>query len=213
MYGQQAGFRLPTNVRRYYETDLWSTWRFPDGFALAGINRDLYTYQTGAAGGNLAGVASIAETNMDEAGRIASGLAYTVRQVGIEALYDDSWPVVGADLRNVSNNLVPAWRFLNTEIPIATTSIIGQLGGIFGSTADTGAVMGGSGGSRLFANLGAGTGWTYAELPVLLPANTTFALRLTFGSLAIAVDGGANNSNLLIRGHSVGVATSAVPEG
>jgi hypothetical protein len=92
-------------------------------------------------------------------------------------------------------------------------SLIGQGGGIFGATADTGAVEGGSGGSRFAFNNGAGSTWVNHELPVLLPANTSFALQIQFGTNAIAVDGGTNSSNLIIRSHLVGVATSAVPEG
>ncbi len=213
MYGQMAGFRLPTNVKRYYEADLWSSYYFLNAAALAGLTRDLFSVKQGGSGQGFPNPLSIAETNMAEAGRIASGLAYTVRQVAIEPLYDDSYPVVGADLRNLLNNAVPIWKFLNTTVEIATVSLIGQGGGIFGSTADTGAVEGGSGGSRIALNNGAGSTWVYHELPVLLPANTTFSLQIAFGDSAIAVDGGSNNSNFIIRAHLVGVATSAVPEG
>lgn len=215
MFGQKAGFRLPTNVQRYYEADLWASYYFVNAAALSGINRDLYAAQVGGAGaGYPAGTTlSISATNMVEQSRIASGLAYTVRQVAIELLYDDNYPVVGADLRNVLNNCAPVWRFLNTTVEISTVSLIGQGGGIFGTTADTGAVEGGLGGSRIALNNGAGSTWVYHELPVLLPANTTFALQLQFGTLASAVDGGTNSSDLIIRSHLVGVATSAVPEG
>jgi len=213
MYGQMAGFRLPTNVKRYYEADLWSSYYFLNGAVLAGLTRDLFSTKQGGTGQGWPNPMSIAETNMAEAGRIASGLAYTVRQVAVEPLYDDSWAVVGADLRNLLNNCVPIWKFLNTTVEIATVSLIGQGGGIFGSTADTGAVEGGSGGSRIALNNGAGSTWVYHELPVLLPANTSFSLQLSFGDSAIAVDGGINSSNLVIRTHLVGVATSAVPEG
>lgn len=212
MWGQQAGFRLPTNVRRFYEADLWSAYYWADGATLSGIHRDLFSVKQGGSGQGWPSPLSIAETNMAEAGRIASGLAYTVRQVALEPYYVDSYPLVGAELRNILNNCVPIWKFLNTTVEIATASLIGQGGGIFGSTADTGAVEGGSGGSRIALNNGGGSTWVYHELPVLLPANTTFSLQLHFGDNAIVVDGGSNNSALSIRVHLIGVATSAVPE-
>lgn len=212
-FGQQAGMKLPTNVRRYYEGDLWSAYRFADATALADLTRDVFTVATGGTSQGWTAPLSIAETNMAEAGRIANGLAYTVRQVAIDPYYVDSYPLVGADLRNLLNNLVPIWKFLNTEIEISSVSLIGAGGGIFGTTADTGAAEGGSGGSRIALNNGAATTWVYHELPVLLPAGTSFTLRFRFGSNAIAVDGGTNNSALAVRAHLVGVATSAVPEG
>jgi len=150
---------------------------------------------------------------MEEGGRIASGLAYTVRQVAIEPIYDDVWPVVHADIKNLQYSCVPTWRFLNTEVEISPVALIGQGGGIFGTSADTGAADGGLGGSRIALNNGAGQTWIYYELPVLLPANTTFSLRLRFGANAVVIDGGRNTSNLIVRGHLIGVITSAVPQG
>jgi hypothetical protein len=213
-YGQQAGMRLPTEVKRYYEGDLWSTHFFADAAPLASLIRPLYSVAIGGTGQGFGAVSlDIAHTNMEEAGRIASGLAYTVRQVGIECCYDDNWGICRADLQNVRFYCVPTWKFLNTEVPIAPVSLIGEGGGIFGSTADTGGAEGGLGGSRMVLNNGAGQTWCYYELPVLLPANTTFSLRLMFGALATVVDGGLNNSDLLIRAHLIGVVTSAVPQG
>jgi len=212
-YGQQAGFNLPTNVKRYYEADLWSSYFFRDPPVTSGIERNLFTVANGGTCLGFPQTLSLSETNMAESGRIASGLAYTVRQVAIEPLYDNCYPVVGADLRNLLNNFTPVWKFLNTEVEIATVSLIGQGGGIFGTSADTGAVEGGSGGSRIALNNGAGSTWVYHELPVLLPANTTFKLVLKVGQYGIPIDGGIGNSNLIVRAHCIGVATSAVPEG
>lgn len=213
MWGQQAGMRLPTEVKRYYEGDLWSTHAFADGAALANQTFEVFTTQRGQQGQGFAAALSIAETSMREGGRIAAGLAYTVRQVAVEPSYNDNWAIVRAELQNLANYLVPIWSFLNTEIEISTASLIGQGGGIFGSTADTGAADGGAGGSRIALNMGAGQTWVYHELPVLLPANTTFSVLLRFGSGALVVDGGTNNSTLRIRVHLIGVATSAIPQG
>ena len=213
MFGQQAGMRLPTEVRRYYEGDLWSTFLRADAAALADQNWAFFSTPIGQTGQGFGVPMSISETNMEEAGRIASGLAYTVRQVAIEPNYDDNFEVVRADISALQTFCVPVWKFLNTEVEIAPVALIGQGGGIFGSTADTGAAEGGSGGSRIILNNGAGQTWIYHELPVLLPANTTFSLRLKFGSTAPVVDGGTNNSDLITRAHLIGVVTSAVPQG
>ena len=213
MFGQQAGMRLPTEVKRYYEGDLWSSQFFANAAATANLDRPHFTVPVGQQGQGFAAALSISETNMEEGGRIASGLAYTVRQVAIEPIYDDVWPVVHADIKNLQYSCVPTWRFLNTEVEISPVALIGQGGGIFGTSADTGAADGGLGGSRIALNNGAGQTWIYYELPVLLPANTTFSLRLRFGANAAAIDGGRNTSNLIVRGHLIGVITSAVPQG
>lgn len=213
MWGQQAGMRLPTEVRRYFEGDLWSAFFFTNGAATANTTNEVFTTRLGQQGQGFPAALSIAETNMREAGRIASGLAYTVRQVAIEPQYDDCFGVVRADMINLQLNCVPIWSFLNTEVEIAPVSLVGQGGGIFGSTADTGAAEGGLGGTRFFINNGAGQTWVYHELPVLLPANTTFSVRLRFGASAVVINGGTNASDLIVRTHLIGVATSAVPQG
>lgn len=212
--GQLASFRLPTSVQRYYESDFWSTYYFADATALATqTNVELFKTQIGAQGQGFPTSLSISETNMSEPGRIPSGLAFTTYQVALEPKYDNNYGVVRADMLNLAFYMVPQWSFLNTTVDIAPTALIGQGGGIFGATADTGAADGGSGGSRFIFNNGAGGTWVYHQLPVLLPANTTFSIKLLFGRSAAAVDGGPGNSNLLIRAHMLGVATSAVPEG
>ena len=214
MFGQQAGMRLPTEVQRYYESALWSTQLYADATALAGRASDsLFGTRKGGNGNGFAASLTIAETNMDEAGRIASGLAFTTRQVACEVRYTDNFPMCHMDLANVQKNLVLTWSFLNTFVHIAPVNLIGQGGGIFGTTADTGAADGANGGSRTILNNGAGQTWIYHELPVLLPANTTFSVQLQWGGLATAVDGGVNNSAMEIRGSLIGVATSAIPEG
>ena len=214
MYGQQAGMRLPTEVQRFYEGALWSSYRYADATALAGRAADsLFGVRKGGNGQGWPASLTIAETNMEEAGRIATGLAFTTRQIACEVRYADNWPMVHVDLANVQLNLVLTWKFLNTFVDIAPVNLIGQGGGIFGSTADTGAADGGSGGSRTILNNGAGQTWIYHELPVLLPANTTFSMQLQWGGNATVVDGGVNNSAMVIRVSLIGVATSAVPEG
>lgn len=211
-YGQQAGMTVPTNVKRYYEADLWSSRFFAQGSATANGIFDLYSSSIGSTATGFPAPLTIAETNMVESNRIATGLAFTVRQVAIEPMYDDATSVCQQDLRNVLNVFVPVWKFLNTDIEIAPVALIGQGGGVFGTTADTGAVEGTTG-SRIALNNGASSTWVYHELPVLLPANTNFRLQLRTGQFGQAVDGGAQDANMIIRGHCIGVATSAVPEG
>lgn len=213
MWGQNAGMRLPTEVKRFYEGDLWSTYLWADGTALANSTFEIFTTQKGQQGQGFAVALTISETNIREGGRIAAGLAFTTRQVAIEPSYNDNRPMVRAEIQNLQNFMVPIWSFLNTEVEVAPTSVVGQAGGIFGTSADTGAVEGGAGGSRIALNNGAGQAWVYHELPVLLPANTTFSVLLRFGSGALVVDGGLGNSALRVRGHLIGVATSAIPQG
>lgn len=212
-FGQMAPGRLPTDIKRYYEGGLWSTYYFADGAALANVTAGLFTTPQNATGQGFPTPLSLSETNLAESNRIAAGLAFTVRSLAIEPHYDDNYPMVRADLQNLQAYCVPQWSFLNTTIDVAPVSLVGQGGGIFGSTADTGAVEGGQGGSRIILNNGAGQSWVYGELPILLAPNTTFTLNLKFGSGARVVDGGTNNSNLLVRGTLLGVITSAVPVG
>lgn len=212
-YGQMAPMFLPTGVRRFYEGDLWSSYYFAQGAATANTTNDLYSTPRGQQGQGWPTPLSIAETNMREGGRIANGLAFTVRQLACELKYTNNWGLTRVDILNFQKNAVPVWSFLQSEVEVAPVALIGQGGGIFGATADTGAVEGGAGGSRTILNMGAGQTWIYHELPVLLPAGVSFNLVLKFGSGGIAIDGGLGTSNLMFRAHLLGVATSAIAPG
>lgn len=212
MFGQQAGLRLPTEITRYYEGAMWSSYYFADAAVLAGTEQDLFSDKTGSSGGNFPNPLSIAETNMKESGRIANGLAFTVRQIALEPRYVDNYPMVRAEIANIQKNCIIQWFFLNSFIDVAPGNLIGQGGGIFGSTSDTGAADG-LGGSRVVLNNGAGQTWIYHELPVLLPAGQSFTVKYKWGTGATVVDGGANNSALALRTSLIGIATSAIAEG
>lgn len=213
MFGQQAGMRLPTEVKRYYESDLFSTFQWADGAALASGTFELFTTAQGAQGQGFGASLTISETNLSESGRIPNGLALTVRGIAAELSYANNWPIVRADIQNIQTYCVLRWSFLNTFIDIAPVSLIGQGGGIFGSTADTGGAVGGVGGSIIALNNGAGQLWQYSELPVLLNAGQSFKMIAAFGSGAAVVDGGTGNSSLRMRIHLLGTFTSAVPQG
>lgn len=213
MYGQLARLRLPTEIQRYYEGALWSGYYYADATALANRSDEVFVTPEGSQGQGWPAALSIAETNMKESGKMPAGLAFTTRQIALEPEYVDTWEVARADMQNFQANMVGVWFWLNTEVEVSTAMLIGQGGGKFGSTADTGAAEGGAGGSRFYIANGAGQTFVYYELPVLLNANTTFRFKFKWGRNAVAVDGGRNNSALAIKCHLIGVVTSAVPTG
>jgi hypothetical protein len=213
MYGQQAKMVLPKDLKRYYEGAFWSSFFFADTTALADVKADYFVTPEGQQGQGFGASLSKAETNMQESGRIPTGLALTVRSVACSVFYQNNNPMVHCDLKNFQSHSVLTWKMLNTEIDIAPVELIGQGGGIFGSTADTGAVEGGAGGSRVILNNGSGQVWTYEQLHILLPSSTTFRITQKFGSNAAAVDGGINNADIVCRITLLGMITTAVPVG
>jgi hypothetical protein len=213
MFGQQAKMVLPKDLKRFYEGDFWSSFFFADTTALADVQAGYFVTPEGQQGQGFGASLSKAETNMQESGRIPTGLALTVRSLAVEPFYQDNTPLCHADLKNLQSHSVIQWKMLNTEIDVAPVSLIGQGGGIFGSTADTGAAEGGSGGSRILLNNGSGQVWTYETLHILLPSSTTFRVVQKFGTNALAVDGGIGNADLIVRIHLLGMVTTAVPVG
>ena len=209
---------LPKNVVRIGEQALWSSQRYADAAALANTEDRVFTTPRGQVGQGFANALSIAETSLKEGGRVPGGFAFNVDAISIHAYYmggtaAGAFPVVGADLRNMQNNCVLAWDFLQTRIEVAPTVLIGAGGGIYGDTADTGAADGGAGGSRIALNNGAGQLWVYRRSPVMLPSDATFALIYQWGSNASVVDGGSNNSGFILRTHLLGQFESAIAVG
>jgi hypothetical protein len=212
--GQQAPMRLPTQLKRSYEGSLWSTYRYTDGQAVAGTNTNLFfSTPLGGQGQGHAAALSISETNIAEASRIPTGVAFTVRALAFEIKYDDAWEPTRADVRNFQYSSVLSWKFPNTEIDVAPVQLVGEGGGIFGAgTADTGALEG-VGGSRIaFAN-GLGQTWVYDSLAIILPASQQFNVRQSWGANAIAIDGGRNDSNIYARLSLLGMISTAIPVG
>lgn len=207
-----APMELPKIIRRVGEQALWSSQNYPDATALASTTARVFTTPRGQIGQGFATALSTAETNLKEGGRIPGGQAYDVFGVACQTYYSNQWPVVRADVANMTNNCVLAWDFLQTQIEIAPSSLVGAGGGPWGDTADTGAADG-TGGSRILINNGNGQIWVYRETPVVLAANSTFAMLLIWGVNASAVDGGSNSSSQVIRVLLMGRYQTAIAVG
>lgn len=212
--GGQAPMDLPKELRRKGEQTFWSTQSYTDGATLAGVVSKIFSTPIGQVGQGFSSALSRAETNMDVGGYISGGLAFAVNAVSAYPYYSAAAgqrQISRADVANFVNNCVLQWVFLNTYIDIAPGELVGAGGGIFGATADTGALEGGAGGSRFAFNNGNGQLWGYQYNPVLLPATTAFGINLIWGDLASVVDGGLGNNNMLIRVGLVGQFQTAVP--
>jgi len=200
MPGQgEAGMELPKAVVRVGEQAMWSTQQTANAAALANTQGRVFTVQRGQIGQGFGAALTLPETSLKEAGRVPGGYAYDVFAIACQIYYPDQWNVVTEDLNNLLNNCVLSWDFLQTLIDVAPVSLIGAGGGVFGSTADTGAAEGSVHGSRVALNNGNGQLWIYRLHPVMLSANATFAMVLTWGANATVVDGGTNNSAQNIR--------------
>jgi len=190
-----------------------TAFRYANAAPVATTDNRLFTTPIGQVGQGLAVAATISETNQLEASRIPTGQAFTVYAVAAEPRNQDTSAVVRADLANLQTFSVLRWLFLNTTIDIGPLNLIGQAGGISGSTADTGAVEGGAGGSRIALNSGFGQCWTYDTLAVLLPSSTTFSMAHVWGGGGLPIDGGLTAANLLLRVSLLGTTMTAVPTG
>jgi len=195
----EAGMELPKAVVRVGEQAMWSTQQLANAAATASTQNRLFTVQRGQTGQGFGAGLSLPETSLKEAGRVPGGYAYDVFAIACQPYYPDQWSVVSADLNNILNNGVLSWDFLQTIIDVAPIQLIGAGGGAFGDSADTGAAEGGLGGSRINLNNGNGQLWIYRLHPVMLSANATFAMVITWGVAATVIDGGTNNSALNIR--------------
>lgn len=247
MFGQNAGMRLPTEVRRYYEGPLWSTFFFRKGEALDNRNYPLFTTCIGNCGQGKPNNAPLdaVDTNMMENGRVASGLAHTVYEVTW-----DVWAEDPADCRALVYGGALRWCFLNNEIPICPLLCEGAFseGGAAPSAPqdertaladeleaaandpewnnltpsqrkglpdrlrelarliEKAKRLVGHADPSNQANCYHGA-HQYRELPVLLPANTTFSVRVHFGTSVQPLRGPAQ-----LRVSLHGVTTSAVPQ-
>jgi hypothetical protein len=146
---------------------------------------------------------------MKESGRIASGQAYDVYGVALQPYLYDNTAIPGNTMRNVLNNLVLAWDFLQSLIEIAPVQLIGGGGGIFGMTADTGD----DNSARAVLNNGNGQIWVYQRFPVMLSANSTFSMVQRWGVGASAIDGGESNTSLILKNLFLGQYKIALASG
>lgn len=211
--GGALSMQLPTAIVRLGEQALWSAQRYVDATALSQTQARVFTVGLGNTGQGFAVGLTKAETSQKEASRVSNGQAFDIFAISCQTFYQDQFPIVGADVRNLVNNLVLSWDFNQAIIDIAPAALIGAGGGVYGDTADTGAADGGLGGSRTTLNNGPGTLWVYQTHPVMLAAGATFAVLLTWGVNATAVDGGTNNSSQIIRVHLLGRFKNAIAVG
>lgn len=211
----QAPMQVPKAIRRVGEQAFWSSFRYPATTGVATTTDRLFTTPQGQQGQGFGVALSIADTNLKEGGRIPAQFAFTVDGIACQAYYQDNSPVVHEDIANVQNQCVLRWDFIQTQFEIAPAILVGAGGGIFGTTADTGAADGGNG-SRTALNNGNGQLWVYRQMPVLLPSNSTFAIQLAWGSNATAIDGGSTHAlqtSLILRVSLLGRFQTAIAVG
>lgn len=182
----------PTNLFRFGEITLYSTFNFPAATALANTANRIFSTPLGQNGQGYTGTLSRGETNLKEGGRIPSGQAYDVYGVAAQILGTNgaadpigfqnvpfTTPALNTLLQDIVNNAVLAWDFTQTNVDICPLQLAGAGGGIFGAIATDanaapttiGALNNGNGGI-----------WMYRKHPVALPGNTTFAVIIGFGS-------------------------------
>ena len=192
-------FHQPTNLFRFGEQTLWSTFLFLGGAALANSVNRTFTTPLGQVGQGFANALTIGETNLKEGGRVPAGVAYDVFGLGAQVLHGNQalagagltlsqpadTPAEIGDIQNIINNGVLSWNFISTVIDIAPLSLIGAGGGVYGAVSQNAA-----GANTGAMNNGNGSIWMYRKHPVALPGNSTFSLVVRFGSRAAVV--GAN---------------------
>jgi len=199
----------PSNLFRFGEITLYSTFAFPAG-AVANTTNRCFATPLGQVGQGFGVALTIGETNLKEAGRIPSGQAYDVFGVAGQVMgYDANnntldlpfcdMPAGGAgaapaaglgnvgDLQSALNNSVLVWDFTQTQVMICPLMLAGAGGGAFGSVSQNAAAANSG-------SMGNGNGgiWMYRRHPVALPGNSTFAVLVRFGGRASAI-AGANN--------------------
>ena len=199
----------PSNLFRFGEITLYSTFAFPQG-ALANTSNRLFSTPLGQTGQGFGVALTVAETNLKEAGRIPSGQAYDVFGVAGQVMGWDAgantvdlpfcdMPAGGAgaapaaglgnvgDLQNILNNGVLLWDFTQTQVHICPLMLAGAGGGAFGAISQNAAAANSG-------SMGNGNGgiWMYRRHPVALPGNSTFAVLIQFGGRASALLGGNN---------------------
>ena len=189
----------PSNLFRFGEITLYSTHGFPASTPLANTENRIFVTALGSQGQGFTGQLTKSETNLKESGRIPSGQAYDVYGVATQILggdnsagltgqldeaFNDSTATVQS-LVNIVNNGVLAWDFTQTSVDICPIMLSGAGGGVFGAISQNAA-----GANSGAMNNGNGGIWMYRKHPVALPGNTTFAIKIQFGSHAAAIPAG-----------------------
>lgn len=210
--GGAAPMELPKAIVRIGEQSLWSAYLWAAATTLATRSGKVFTTAVGGSGQGFSSPLSLAETNLQEAGRVPSGYSFAVAGIACQwfrsttADSTASPTFLGNDVRQILANAVLQWAFLQSRIEIAPAYLIGAGGGAFGMTADTGDAEG----NRSQVTVGNGQVWIYQNSPVLLPSSTTFGVEVQWGSLAgqFATSG---SSGVISRVCLLGQFTSAIP--
>lgn len=185
----------PTNLFRYGELVLYSTYNFAGGTALANTSNRLFSTALGAQGQGFSRALTISETSLKESGRIPSGQAYDVYGIATQILggdgtyFDVSFNTgTQADiLTNIINNGVLSFDFTQTKITVCPVMLAGAGGGVFGAVSQNAA-----GANSGALNNGNGGIWAYRKHPVALPGSTTFSMLLEFGTGASGIPSGTD---------------------
>ena len=176
--------KMPTLIQRVGEKCMYSTMLIAAG-AQAATEHRLFTTPVGQVGQGFANALSRAETNLRVGGVIPGDLAFVAHEIAIVPNAN----IRLADLRRYYNSAIVSYQFQDEEIEIAPYAIMGQGGGIFGLSADTGALEG----DRTQLNHGIGNLWKYNAFPTILAPHRQFAVAIRFGSNPGAQIDGANN--------------------
>jgi hypothetical protein len=183
----------PSNLFRFGEITLYSTFNFPAGSALANTSNRVFSTQLGQTGQGYTTGLSRSETNLKEGGRIPTGQAYDVYGVACQILGTNGGTAdqpantqatsfIGGTnlLQNVVNNGVLQWDFTQTNVDICPIMLAGAGGGVYGTLGGAGAGTANTFQGAL--NNGNGGIWMYRKHPVALPGSTTFAVVIGFGA-------------------------------
>ncbi len=206
-WSPNAPMRLPTEVKRYYEGTMWSSYNFVAGSSLVHTQTRVFSTPLGQYGEGYDRALSSTETNMTEGGRVPSGLAFTVKGVMVEFM--GLTGVFDCQADKYAQHCMLSWEFLNTQIPI------GMVSAFPGRTIEMSRKPGASHAfevaHRHTRDDDAKRGRyyvEYGELPILLPAHTTFNLLLTWGADAPPVP---KDRDFQVRVNLLGLTTSARP--
>jgi hypothetical protein len=180
-------FQQPTNLFRYGEQAIWSTYLLPAGAIKDSSNR-LFATPLGQTGQGFTASMSIGETSIKEGGRIPAGVAFDCFGLSCQIFQcattattiqptDNDESIV--NLLNIQNNGILSWDFTQTTVDICPVHMAGAGGGAFGSVSTNAAAA-----SVGNMNNGPGTVWMYRKHAIALPGNSTFSVLLRFGSRA-----------------------------
>ena len=202
---QAVPMELPKQLVRVGEQCVWTTQRFAAASALANTQHRIFAVSQGSTGqGFTANALTISETSLKEPNRIPTGYAFNVGGIACVIQSAGNLAVAANDLRNIQNNGVIAWDFIQTQIFVAPIMLIGAGGGNFGyaSTTQNNTLV-------EQPNNGNGFYWAYRRHPVMLPSGSTFAHIVFFGFGAAVV----GSADVYLKDVLIGAFQSAVEIG